>query len=133
MADTPTPEMVERVARAICVSDFTPFATSADYWERYRPHALAVIKAMREPTDAMLGAAAPAHEEERIMHKVAYRLMIDAALSETPIPEGWPTGTGAQLVGSISSARGYAHSRAKTSLGSRSMTALSETPETGER
>ena len=111
MADTPTPEMVERVARAICVSDCTPFATSADYWERYRPHALAVIKAMLEPTATML----------------------EAALSETPIPEGWPTGTGAQLVGSISSARGYAHSRAKTSLGSRSMTALSETPETGER
>jgi len=84
MADTPTPEMVERVARAICVSDCTPSTPIDDYWQSYVPHARAMIKAMREPTDAMLGAAAPAHEGERIMHKVAYRLMIDAALSETP-------------------------------------------------
>lgn len=116
---TPTPEMVEHAARAIhdagyCLSgSWRPWEEwhSPSYREIVRDQARAAIKAMLEPTATML----------------------EAALSETPIPEGWPTGTGAQLVGSISSARGYAHSRAKTSLGSRSMTALSETPETGER
>jgi hypothetical protein len=76
--------MVERVARAICVSDCTPFTPSDDYWKLYLPHALAVMKAMREPTESMVAAAAPAHDGERLIHRVAYRLMIDAALSETP-------------------------------------------------
>jgi len=104
MADTPTPEMVERVARAICLNRGgqcdchdagSCFALSEHLLTESNPtfhQARAAIKAMLEPTEVMVAAAAPAHEGERIMHKVAYRLMIDAALSETPMPEGLPTG-----------------------------------------
>lgn len=58
-----TPEMVERVARAICKEQFA----SLDEWnwelqsdafrESYRDKARAAIEAMKEPTDAMIEAS----------------------------------------------------------------------------
>jgi hypothetical protein len=94
MTDTPAPEMVERVARMAAGNwwaareHLVTRYSQDDYvdlsWGLFLPDARGYIKAMREPTATMLEAAAPAHEGERLMHKVAYRLMIDAALSETP-------------------------------------------------
>jgi len=100
MNDTPTPEMVERVARAICFNRggkcechdrgacFAPIENLLSKSNPTSHQARAAIKAMLEPTEVMVAAAAPAHDGERIMHRVAYRLMVDAALSETPETEG---------------------------------------------
>lgn len=76
--------MIERVARAIRESHANGVHTS------YADDARAAIAAMREPTDAMVGAAQwaesePLHEMSMDMgaqFKAEWRAAIDAALSE---------------------------------------------------
>lgn len=88
--------MVERVARAICSSDFLG---DKDVWAKlspamqgnYRDNASAAIEAMREPTEAMTKVAAEdiltgpgisAFLNWQDLSASRYRLMIDVALSE---------------------------------------------------
>lgn len=87
---TVVPEMVERVARAICGSEgfYAPDGIG-DHggreanWRFHIAEARAVIEAMREPTDAMtqacdamIGDAASPYDH--------WRRMIDAALDKQP-------------------------------------------------
>ena len=101
------PEMVERVAKALWVAQYTKNYDereegTADLWqspdmpERYRREYLvlarAAIEAMREPTEAMLSRVEPALDalyngvkEEpgyETGGKFVYRAMIDAALGK---------------------------------------------------
>ena len=83
MTDT-SESMVERVARAICASDFDGDTAvydemSAAQRENFTVNARAAIEAMREPTDAMLMAAG-LHGGSTT--KGRYRAMIDASLHE---------------------------------------------------
>lgn len=84
-------EMIERVARVIAPEAFdrTAFDARADYFtkpgdfeagqERARAKARAVIEAMREPTEAMMGALA--HVAGCIhMPEPGWRAAIDEAL-----------------------------------------------------
>lgn len=75
-------EMVERVAKAICEA-------IGDDWNRegveglaaaYQPMAIAAIKAMREPTEAMIEAS-NREWDGRMSHRSsgAWQAMIDAA------------------------------------------------------
>jgi len=88
--------MVEKIARAICDSDFCDDGDHgageawADMDERqrdyYRDNARAAIKALREPNEAMVDAARgripAAHGQAWIFAKDAYTAAIDAALAE---------------------------------------------------
>lgn len=68
---------IEEVARAIAGQ----FAQSADLWEDFVDTAHVAIKAMREPTEAMVDAGAeyaPGAGDARD----AWHAMIDAALAE---------------------------------------------------
>ena len=100
--------MVERVARALCVADghepdsdwridgnvmlTVALAPGAEkFWRTYEPLARTAIEAMREPTEAMLQAAAvdrtprtATNSLDRMYESVGhlYRAAIDAALSQ---------------------------------------------------
>lgn len=80
-----TPE-IEKVARAICAKDGrgAPDSPGETYgfprWRQYEPHARAALEAVREPSDAMLEAAA--HEEDKKECAAIYRAMIGAALGD---------------------------------------------------
>ena len=75
---------VEEVARAIEPETFElpRINLYREAYDRAHERARRAIAAMREPSEAMVDAAAPAHSGERVMHTVAFRLMIDAALQE---------------------------------------------------
>lgn len=58
-------EMIERVARAICVANgeddddtYATSATGSPIWRYYESHAIAAITAMREPTGEMIDGGA---------------------------------------------------------------------------
>lgn len=77
-------EMIERVARAICLADTgLPEGETADAREWYRCAARAAIEAMREPTDAMLaeGGVAMSFASHPSDANRSWRAMIDAALA----------------------------------------------------
>ena len=89
--------MIERVARALCVSDVTPpdrpvsCLDNTPLWELHKKAARAAIAAMREPTEDMGEAAVKDHDNHAYhmssYHCVieAWRNMIDAALTETKL------------------------------------------------
>ena len=80
-------KMVERVARAICVTWDNPDADEVDgrkVWETYVPEASAAIEAMREPSDDSITAACDASDLFRLDYIRAHEAMIDAALKEQP-------------------------------------------------
>lgn len=95
-----TPEMVERVARAICSTDnsLAPIGIASRWFgaeertvqDRYRARARAAIAAMREPTETMMKAAGPDTIRVEGLGNVgrlggfgsAWTRMIDAALSK---------------------------------------------------
>lgn len=96
-------EMVERVARAICVVAKGPDYPDADYygkpgdpwrkwWESFVPEARAAIAAMREPTEAMREAALDADLDIYWGYMAegpgkpgdVWRAMIGAALPPSP-------------------------------------------------
>lgn len=103
MPEDTTPEMVERVAKAICdglgydwddASDPMTSSSGDDDTVYYRTLASLAIAALREPTEAMLEASCAMHDEQwQGVRKVGYRpgsadvakpcfvAMIDAALS----------------------------------------------------
>lgn len=82
--------MVERVARAICVSEKINDDDALGGWIHWQEAARAAIEAMREPTDAMLIASYDAErtygrcdnkrELARQMFRPAWRAAIDDAL-----------------------------------------------------
>lgn len=108
MSDTPTsitPEMVETVARAICIEvggDPDVGAVNARddvtyQWQTFEGSARAVIKAMREPTRPMLTRGVVTLVDRELDGPdgvgpsdawAIFTAMIDAALSETPEAEG---------------------------------------------
>ncbi len=92
-------DMIERVARALCIATGelpdteTPYhPTVSHIWEHYIPDARAAIEAMREPTETMYCAG----DEEILAHLNSekfikgedtpavdcWKAMIDAALAE---------------------------------------------------
>jgi hypothetical protein len=77
-------DMIERVARALCVYyECNPDALinmldGEPLWTIYKPEAFAAIKAMRQPTEAMLDAEITSSHPSR---KEVWRGMIEAALS----------------------------------------------------
>jgi len=79
-----TESMIERVARAMCISDemdpdspgIGGIENAPAYWVHYAGMARAAIEAMREPTDGMVEAG------NRMGCIPTYSRMIDAALSE---------------------------------------------------
>lgn len=75
--------MVERVAREIAgPAHAAPWgATGKQNWEMYTTEARAAIKAMREPTKKMRGAAVRAKVPPGGFTR-GYQAMIDAALDE---------------------------------------------------
>ena len=80
-----TANMVERVARAICLADGEdPDERCEDWmqefsgWRGYVESARAAIAAMREPTEAMLEAGRSTPPRTRCLE--VYRAMIDEAL-----------------------------------------------------
>lgn len=88
-------EMIERVARAIGAADPDQGGQINDsdmgeyFWEKYRDHyipiAIAAIKAMREPTEAMEDAGnSPTYIWVDETASDVWPRMIDAALEETP-------------------------------------------------
>ena len=82
--------MVERVARAICVSegrdpdaDFMRIPgpmTGSKVWTEYVRRARAAIEAMREPTDEMVGAKNSAEPHYESYFRERYRAAIDEVL-----------------------------------------------------
>lgn len=84
---------LERAARALCALDGHPESTQFDgqpMWESYLPGALAVLKAIHEPSDAMAEAGAeivrnvgPSESAEAYRSDAAniWRFMIDEALA----------------------------------------------------
>lgn len=76
-------DMIEQVAEALCNSAFGPdmwknvYVSEPKFSEHYRDKARAAIQAMREPTQAMIGAGDGIPESA-----VAWRAMIDEALKE---------------------------------------------------
>ena len=87
--------MIERVARALCVSDGTPpdrpvsCLDNTPLWELHKKAARAAILAMRDCTPAMLDAGAAAHPRgytrETMLTDIIeaeWRVMCDAALEE---------------------------------------------------
>ena len=77
---------LERVARALCELDANPpNATMGGkpLWQDYLPEAWAAIMALREPDQAMIGAARlkAAQIGEGNLDEI-YRAMIDAAMAE---------------------------------------------------
>lgn len=80
-------EMIERVARAMRDADYR----HGVLWEEYKPLARAAIKAMREPTEAMVEAGinalcdceapVPISGRREVVTAI-YRAKIDAALEE---------------------------------------------------
>ncbi len=88
MTNTKAPEMVERVARAMCEADAkrrkNPFG-GPEYGvnlERFRVMARAAIEAMRTPSGKMLLAADDASAEPEAVNRI-WAAMIDASLSQT--------------------------------------------------
>ena len=86
----PTP--IERVARAICLSDITDGIREGyvdDIWTNYIDNAKAAIAAMMEPSERMLDASWHAAGESKQMrarthahYKRHYAYMLQAALDE---------------------------------------------------
>lgn len=77
-------EMIERMARAIAQNvkyDNEQYRGSVD-WRDYIDAAFAAIKAMREPTQAMLDEVKSKEAGTRCVepHDSAWRIMIDTAL-----------------------------------------------------
>jgi hypothetical protein len=68
---------VEEIARAICKSQ----TQSEQVWQSFVPEALAALKAMREPSDAMLDAGVCARDNGYNVTEV-HEAMIDAAIAE---------------------------------------------------
>jgi hypothetical protein len=86
-----TPEMVERVARALCRADGNPGKPETEIdiiWHAWINPARAAIAAMREPTEAMVAViaagcgATPECEFDCALARDRIRAMIDAALGE---------------------------------------------------
>jgi hypothetical protein len=95
-----TPSMVERVARALCLTTFSdpdalilvdpdgPDRSFVPLWKEYVPEARIAIKAMRAPTEAMIDAGhenviAPAYVDATMCDpETVWAAMIDAALKE---------------------------------------------------
>lgn len=87
-------EMVERVAKAlwensqlkpyhvIDVAPATAVPESGPDWQRFVPVAREVIKAMREPSDAMVSSGLPVADMDSGHPEDIWRAMIDAALEE---------------------------------------------------
>ena len=74
--------MIERVARAICLSQ----TQSERVWQSFFPEARAAIEAMREPTEAMRAAVREVGGIQAVAYaNAAWPTMIDAALSEEEI------------------------------------------------
>lgn len=90
-------EMIERVARALCVAD--GLDPDADWrrsdqsmlavaipegeeqrWRTYASYARAAISALREPTKEMIRAAAQV--EKPLLYEKYWKAMIDAALAK---------------------------------------------------
>ncbi len=84
-------DMVERVARAILVSeipeadfDYCKYVPDHPLYERSMRAARAAIEAMREPTTAQLAAGQKAWASDDLKRSsTLYRAMIDAALSHS--------------------------------------------------
>jgi hypothetical protein len=74
-------EMIERLARAMSEVDRAEAGEAADFadwhWEEHREHAIAVLDALREPTEAMILAGV--HHENTGDMVGRWRAMIDAA------------------------------------------------------
>lgn len=91
-------DMIEKVARAICIScceDPDAWATQAGVsqtnWKTFISNAIAAIEAMRMPTDAMIsegGESIPSDgirpDRDRRDAEEVWRTMIEAALSPPP-------------------------------------------------
>jgi len=78
-------EMIERMAQAMLESDAVKYqANPADYhWTAYENTARAAIKAMQEPTEAMLKAAEYSYVKPGAPSTwIIWRAMVDAALNE---------------------------------------------------
>jgi hypothetical protein len=77
---------LERVARALCELDGNPPNATMDgkpLWQDYLPEARAAIMALREPSSAMMKAAAVAAAQTGTDDFAPiYRAMIDAAMTE---------------------------------------------------
>lgn len=81
-------DMVEKVARAICVAEgFDPDSNETSerpYWTTWEMHARAAIAAMREPNERMMDVYRRAFiSEKRFDGAKVYGAMIDAALTST--------------------------------------------------
>jgi len=84
-------DMIERVARALCVSDATPpdrpvsCLDNTLLWELHKKAAIAAIAAMREPTEEMAQTVASAYTagvaNPQMITKI-YSAVIDAALGK---------------------------------------------------
>ncbi len=80
--------MVERMARSMCEADCVTCPQRMDTeWNNesafYLSFARAALKAMREPTEAML-AAASTNASHQLVAQAFWEAMIAAALSESP-------------------------------------------------
>ena len=76
---TPSPSMIERVARALAQS------LGGDDWRSFETAARAAVAAMREPTPAMLDAALPELPDYGFLPD-DWRAMIDHAANERVYP-----------------------------------------------
>lgn len=85
------PEMVERVARAVCQAELVRFGGLSisqmsvlvhRNWRRHVDVAEAVLGAMRNPTDAMVQSAVSVYRSERDPDDMIadWQIMIDRAL-----------------------------------------------------
>lgn len=85
-------EMVDRIAKALCIADGHNFEQQASdngdpvdmkMWETYKSFARLTIEAMREPTDFMvLTALEQAYANDRALVIEDWGQMIDAALEK---------------------------------------------------
>jgi hypothetical protein len=69
-------DIIERAARALCKFEHGV----EDYWLGYRPEAISVIKAMREPDEGMRNAAIGNNGVGPFTAEKVWQAMIDQAL-----------------------------------------------------
>lgn len=81
--------MVERVARALAAEELPHITGDPDLWKVCIPSARTAIKALREPSVAMIDAAADAWAEEPALGRsnmsCALTAALDAALSHDEV------------------------------------------------
>lgn len=85
-------DLIERIARTLCDDTLSrwrsPIALQSEPWREFIPAARAVLLAIREPSDAMIGEAiierhgSGVPEAWSLATANIWRAMIDAALAE---------------------------------------------------